>query len=83
MIIKKKGAAADSLFLGSFLRIWGLFSDLAAAMKVSPPQITKIVKGQENLTLETQVRLQEILDIPILASYYEKTGTLSPTDESK
>lgn len=46
--------------------------DLAAAMNVSPPQISKIVKGQENLTLETQIRLQEILDIPVLASYYEK-----------
>lgn len=45
--------------------------DLAIAMDVSPQQINKIVKGQENLTLETQIKLQSILDIPILASYYE------------
>ena len=46
--------------------------DLAKKMEVSPQQITKIVKGKENLTLETQIKLQAILDIPILASYYEK-----------
>ena len=44
---------------------------LANEMGVSPQQITKIVKGKENLTLETQVKLQNILNIPILASYYE------------
>lgn len=41
-------------------------------MGVTPQQITKIVKGKENLTLDTQIKLQEILDIPILASYYDK-----------
>jgi transcriptional regulator with XRE-family HTH domain len=46
--------------------------DLAKKMKVSPQQITKIVSGKENLTIETQIKLQNILDIPILASYYEK-----------
>lgn len=45
---------------------------LAREMKVSPQQITKIVRGTENLTLETQIKLQEILDIPILATYYER-----------
>jgi len=41
------------------------------AMEVSPQQISKIVSGKENLTIETQIKLQEILSIPILASYYE------------
>ena len=41
---------------------------LAIEMGVSPQQITKIVKGQENLTLETQIKLQNILNIPILIS---------------
>ncbi len=41
---------------------------LAEEMGVSPQQITKIVKGGENLTLETQVKLQNILDIPILVT---------------
>jgi transcriptional regulator with XRE-family HTH domain len=45
---------------------------LADEMGVSPQQITKIVKGSENFTLETQIKIQEILDIPILATYYEK-----------
>jgi len=45
--------------------------DLAKAMEVTPQQITKIVSGKENLTIETQIKLQNILDIPILASYYE------------
>lgn len=46
--------------------------DLANAMNVSPQQVNKIVKGQENLTLETQIRLQNILGIPVLASFYEE-----------
>lgn len=45
--------------------------DLAREMQVSPQQITKIVSGKENLTIETQVKLQNILKIPILASFYE------------
>ncbi len=45
--------------------------DLANAMKVTPQQITKIVSGKENLTIETQIKLQNTLDIPVLASYYE------------
>jgi|694.fasta_scaffold03216_12 plasmid maintenance system antidote protein VapI len=49
--------------------------DLAKAMEVSPQQITKIVSGKENLTIETQIKLQNILDIPVLASYYENKMT--------
>lgn len=45
--------------------------DLARELEVSPQQITKIVSGKENLTLETQVKLQRVLNIPILAAYYE------------
>lgn len=45
--------------------------DLAKAMGVSPQQITKIVSGKENMTIETQIKLQNILNIPVLASYYE------------
>ena len=41
---------------------------LAEAMEVSPQSIHKMVKGKENLTLETLVKLQQVLDIPILAS---------------
>ncbi len=45
--------------------------DMAREMEVSPQQITKIVSGKENLTIETQIKLQNILNIPVLASYYE------------
>ncbi|KVV16186.1 helix-turn-helix domain-containing protein [Flavobacterium sp. TAB 87] len=55
---------------------------LAEKLEVSPQQITKIVKGQENLTLETQIRLQNILDIPILASYFEKEELKSTSEVS-
>lgn len=44
---------------------------LAEALEVSPQQVTKIVSGKENMTIETQVKLQNILNIPILASFYE------------
>ncbi len=46
--------------------------DLAKEMEVSPQQISKIVSGKENLTIETQIKLQNVLDIPILATYYER-----------
>lgn len=45
---------------------------LAQKMDVSPQQISKLVRGKENLTLATQQKLQEILDIPVLATYYEQ-----------
>lgn len=45
---------------------------LAEELNVSPQRVNKIVKGKENLTLETQVELQKVLGIPILASYYEE-----------
>jgi len=44
---------------------------LAEQIGVTPQQINKIVRGKENLTLETQTELQDVLDIPILASFYE------------
>lgn len=39
---------------------------LAEQMQVSPQQITKIVSGRENLTLETIVKLQQILNVKLL-----------------
>lgn len=51
--------------------------ELAELMQVSPQQISKIVSGNENLTIETQIKLQKILNIPILASFYENQGAAS------
>lgn len=50
--------------------------ELAERMQVSPQQISKIVSGNENLTIETQIKLQNILNIPILASFYENQGVV-------
>ena len=51
--------------------------ELAGLMQVSPQQMSKIVSGKENLTIETQIKLQNILNIPILASFYENQGVES------
>jgi ribosome-binding protein aMBF1 (putative translation factor) len=40
--------------------------ELAERMKISPQQISKIVKGQENLTLETISNLEIALDIQLI-----------------
>lgn len=50
---------------------------LADKMGVSPQYINKLVKGKENFTLETLVKLQQILDISILASYQKKQEKVS------
>lgn len=52
---------------------------LAEKMSVSPQYINKIVRGKENLTLETLVKLQEALNIPLLASFSETKKTKSVT----
>lgn len=44
--------------------------ELAGRLEVSPQQVTKIISGKENMTLETLVKLQDVLEIPILASYF-------------
>ena len=46
--------------------------DLAEQMGVSPQYVNKLVKGKENFTLETLIKLQSILNISLLASHYEK-----------
>jgi transcriptional regulator with XRE-family HTH domain len=41
---------------------------LARAMGVSPQQVNKILKGRENLTLETICKLEEALNIKLVAA---------------
>jgi transcriptional regulator with XRE-family HTH domain len=41
-------------------------SRLAEALNVSPQQITKIVQGQENLTLETIYKLSKALNVDLI-----------------
>jgi transcriptional regulator with XRE-family HTH domain len=45
--------------------------EFVALLHASPQQVNKMVKGKENLTLETQIKLRAVLDIPVFASYHE------------
>lgn len=47
---------------------------LAEKMQVSPQQINKWVSGNEKFSLDTMIKIQQILDIPLLASYYENNS---------
>ena len=38
--------------------------ELAEVMKVSPQQINKYIRGTENLTLETLLRISQVLNNP-------------------
>ena len=40
--------------------------DLAEKMEVSPQQVNKWVKGNENFTLDTLVKLSQVLDIELI-----------------
>lgn len=46
-------------------------NDFAIALKVKPQQVTKFVSGKANFEIKTLTKIQRILDIPLLASYYE------------
>lgn len=45
---------------------------LAEKLEVSPQQVSKIISGKENLTLETLVKLQTVLEIPLLVTFIER-----------
>lgn len=54
-------------------------NDLAGKLKVTRQQVSKILKGQENLTLETISRLEEVLGITLVKVLNEEEGTaISP-----
>ena len=55
--------------------------DLSKTMGVTPFTISKILSGKENLTIQTQIKLQNTLVIQILASYYE--NKITPTEVLK
>lgn len=50
--------------------------ELAERMNVSPQQISKIIKGQENLTLETISNLEIALGIQIIDKKANQSRTL-------
>ncbi|MEM0543334.1 helix-turn-helix transcriptional regulator [Flavobacterium sp. j3] len=45
---------------------------LAEKLEVTPQQVSKIISGKENLTLETLVKLQVVLEIPLLVTCIER-----------
>ncbi len=49
---------------------------LADIMKVSPQHISKIVKGKENLTLETISKLEKALDIKLISIENSNTSQI-------
>lgn len=60
-------SAAIAVRVLTALKTQGLSQkDLAKRMDVSPQQVNKIVKGQENLTLETILALETALGIKII-----------------
>ncbi len=54
--------------------------DLAEKMNVSPQYINKLVKGGENLTLDTITKLQNILQLQILVSSEKKISKTSSVE---
>ena len=65
-----------------YLRKKGLTQKmLADSMGVSSAYIGKLLKGNENLTLETICKIQEAIGIEIVSASrpYEYTGTISPS----
>lgn len=54
--------------------------DLAALLKVSPQQVNKILKGQENLTLETIGKLENALGTTLITIEIGDAN-LPPSDE--
>lgn len=49
--------------------------ELADKLKVSPQQVSKIVKGQENLTLETISALETALGIKIINDKFRRNSS--------
>jgi ribosome-binding protein aMBF1 (putative translation factor) len=73
-----KKAAVIALKVLSALKAQGITQkELAERMNVSPQQISKIVSGQENLTLETIVRLEAALGITILEGLTDQSKSVA------
>ena len=50
--------------------------DLAEIMNITPQQVNKMVKGTENLTLETISRVEKALDIQLINIHKEPKKTV-------
>lgn len=57
-------------------------SDLARIMNVTPQLVSRLVKGRENLTLDTIVELENALDIRFLSLQVKHPGEEKKVDYS-
>jgi len=72
-MIRESGIIAVKVLLRLDILQWNK-KRLAKEMNVSPQQISKIVRGGENLTLSTIVKLEEVLGIKLLVGHsFEKS----------
>lgn len=51
--------------------------ELAQLLEISPQQVSKILKGRENLTLETISKIENVLNIHLLNSDKQKNAEIS------
>jgi len=72
----KKSAAIAVMVLDALKAQQLSQKDLAERMNISPQQINKIVKGQENLTLETISNLEIALGIQLIDSNTNRSQAL-------
>jgi len=78
----KKSAAIAVRVLDALKALNLTQKELAERMNISPQQISKIVKGQENLTLETISNLEIALDIQIIDDEKMNKSALSKKKKS-
>ena len=63
-----KKSQAIAIKVNGLIRDKGISQkELAQLLKVSPQQVSKILKGQENLTLETISKLENALETTLIA----------------
>jgi len=60
----------------------GSQKELALALNVSPQQVNKIVKGSENLTLETISNLEQALNISLVFAEEKSSNELSKFEQT-
>lgn len=71
-------SAKIALAVRRALRLQGMSQqDLAAKMGLSPQYVGRILKGQENLTLETISKLEAAIDMPLIRVGREEQPALS------
>ena len=58
-------------------------NDLAELMGCSPQYISKILKGSENLTLQTICKMEKVLQIKLIETPYSHIGEPKPSSQQE